>query len=444
MINLIDSMIEEILRDELPESEYDISFDVPTKEWSVRISGNKPVINVYLYDIYENLTLRSNEWSIEKYRNRSYRKEHPDVKLDLYYIITVWSPANYDGVIEEHSIIGMILSKLFEFTIVPEKYLRGELRSAKSEVSISVATREAFREQGIGQLWNTMEQPWKPAIYLTVTAPISIQKRITGKTVFSRKLRIGQIEDIFSVTVHPEVRSEIFHKSGTEIYLANLTDKLSYLDRWRNRRYRTLIVKDSSSFKTGDRIVILDGEKTEFNRIISVTGNKLVLKNRLLYTHSKNIEVRVLEHTDKLKVELQKDVLAGQKKILLTGEDVYRINLGDILVLKENEKEEILLAVSTGLERGTVEMEDFISFGGIVTNSSEKPSPVIGAKVISMDENDRVLDFTFTDINGRFLFEKISGKTKKLKIQRQGYKEKTVDIERFDIENLSIKLQPID
>ena len=275
----------------------------------------------------------------------------------------------------------------------------------------------------------------------------SIEEELVNFYDDSNKMLFILLLGYFRVS-HIFFKLDDFSKSDI-LYVKNLYhlnfDENNLVSAFRTeQRYRTLIVKDSSSFKTGDRIVILDGEKTEFNRIISVTGNKLVLKNRLLYTHSKNIEVRVLEYTDKLNVKLQKDVLAGQNKILLAGGNVSQINSGDILVLKENEKEETLLAVSTGLERDTVEMEDFISFGGIVTNSSEKPSPVIGAKVISMDENDRVLDFTFTDINGRFLFEKIPGKTKKLKIQRQGYKEKTVDIERFDIENLSIKLQPID
>ena len=58
MIDEIDEAIRQLLSKELPirNSEIDIAFDMPKREWSARLS--RPTLNLYLYDVRENVKMR--------------------------------------------------------------------------------------------------------------------------------------------------------------------------------------------------------------------------------------------------------------------------------------------------------------------------------------------------------------------------------------------------
>ena len=62
MIADLDETIRRLLIRELPvkNGEIDIKFNQPAREWSARLQG--PTLNLYLYDVRENNTLRQHQW----------------------------------------------------------------------------------------------------------------------------------------------------------------------------------------------------------------------------------------------------------------------------------------------------------------------------------------------------------------------------------------------
>ncbi|RLF48966.1 MAG: DUF4255 domain-containing protein, partial [Thermoplasmata archaeon] len=165
-----------------------ISFDIPTKEWASKLSTTKPTINVYLYDIRENRELRSNEWELKRNPDGTVTKEKPPVRIDAFYIITAWSPAQTDAVLEEHHLLSQILAVLFKYSFIPEDVLAGDLANIEPppKLPITVACPDAFKDQGVGQFWNAVDQYWKPFIHLIVTIPIDLQEKITGRAVTTK------------------------------------------------------------------------------------------------------------------------------------------------------------------------------------------------------------------------------------------------------------------
>ena len=61
MITDVDEALRELLLQEIAikGNEVDIKFDQPKREWSSRL--NKPTINLFLFDLRENLRLRGSE-----------------------------------------------------------------------------------------------------------------------------------------------------------------------------------------------------------------------------------------------------------------------------------------------------------------------------------------------------------------------------------------------
>jgi len=435
MINSIDETIETFFRDFLPEDQFELSFNAPNKEWVSRLSGDKPVVNIYLYDIRENLQLRSNQWEVLKKEDGSYTKEPPLIRLDLYYLVTVWSPDASDGIIEEHYVLGLIFSNLFRYSKIPYEFFQGDIKRIKPlpEVPISIATEDAFKEQGIGQFWSTMELGWKPALYLTVTAPIILPSHIKGKLVTTKISKYGYETLKTVIKIKPQVRSPIFQTGDTQLYRMKISGKSSKLLKWRRKNYRTLIVDNIDYFESGDWIIIIDGDRTETGKVIykNPATNKLVLRDKLLYTHKKNTEIRKITKETRLSLQLADNLFKGKTTVYIDGTDSKNIDKGSYILLKDTEKEEAFLIIKIFEEKMLYQPEGFTQFGGIVTNNSGNISPLIGAKVKLFDKSDNLITETTTDIQGRFIFRKIREIPEKLKVLKEGYKEKEINLSEF-------------
>ena len=191
MISHIDETLEELLRKKvpLPSGDYDISFDIPTKDWASKISASKPTINLYLYDIKENRELRTNEWQVKQNLNGTVYQKKPPVRIDLSYIITTWSPADPSPAttpaIDEHHLLSMILKTLFKHPFIPSDVFLGDLATIDPlpDIPAIVTQPDGFKDQGQGQFWNAVDQFWKPSIQYVVTMPLDLQKKITDTMV---------------------------------------------------------------------------------------------------------------------------------------------------------------------------------------------------------------------------------------------------------------------
>ena len=105
MIHEIDEALRRLVREEaLPGSGVEVVFDAPTKEWAAR--RNAPTVNVYLYDIREDLRRRS-RGLINEYDERgqvvsaSPRRRY----IKLSYLVTAWTQRPED----EHRLLSALL-----------------------------------------------------------------------------------------------------------------------------------------------------------------------------------------------------------------------------------------------------------------------------------------------------------------------------------------------
>ena len=85
MFQDLDNTLRELLKQKVPidDTQIDIKFELPNQDWESKLQ--KSTINLFLYDIRENLELRSNE----KFLNRNGAtgtETIAPVRMDLSYI----------------------------------------------------------------------------------------------------------------------------------------------------------------------------------------------------------------------------------------------------------------------------------------------------------------------------------------------------------------------
>ena len=168
MIQEVDAALEALVRrDALNGSRVEVVFDAPTKDWAAR--RNAPTVNLYLYDIREDLSRR--EVSPQPFRENGspFVKEHrlPPRRFRLQYLITAWTQRPED----EHRLLAGCLATLVRNESMPEDLVTGSLKDLPYPVILNVAL-PLPPERSIADVWTALGGELKPSLDLTVIAAL--------------------------------------------------------------------------------------------------------------------------------------------------------------------------------------------------------------------------------------------------------------------------------
>ncbi len=186
MINELDEALRRLLVREMPikNGEINIAFEQPKREWSSRL--NRPTLNLFLHDVRENTTLRQHEWQVGRNDDGTYTRQQKPVRVDLYYMITVWAADPED----EHRLLTRALMSLFRNPVLPEELLPDALQEHPFPIPLQVAQREAM--PNAAELWGALDNELRPAIGCMVTLALNPFQPFTGPLVRTRDLRVGR------------------------------------------------------------------------------------------------------------------------------------------------------------------------------------------------------------------------------------------------------------
>jgi len=183
VISDLDETLKQLLIKKVPLNprEVDISFDMPGREWSAAIS--KPTVNIYLYDIHENRDLRDNEWRLER-NNGIVTKRKPPVRVDLSYLITVWTSDTAD----QHRLLAHLLATLFRYPELPEELLLGDLKVLGYSLRTATAQPDGVLRNS-ADFWSALDNQLKPSINYVVTIPVDLDVAFSAPIVRTKTFR---------------------------------------------------------------------------------------------------------------------------------------------------------------------------------------------------------------------------------------------------------------
>ncbi len=209
MIKDLDLTLESLLSGEAePGSELaaaKISFAPPDEEWSRR--GNSLELNVYLYDMRENLELRSNEEYRERNPDGTITRKKAPPRVNCSFLITAWNKANMhsmeDNIFQEHRLLSQVLEILLKNPKVPSDYLRGSLQGQQPDLPLVIAQKGGVPDPV--EFWSSLGSPLRPSINCVITLSLDLKQWITspmavtqvteyrrrGEDDVSRVVRIG-------------------------------------------------------------------------------------------------------------------------------------------------------------------------------------------------------------------------------------------------------------
>lgn len=177
MIRDLDDTIQQLLQTRAPAGSElagaEISFDLPDADW--RGGLDALTVNCYLYDIRENLNLRTYEPAVQRSADgtRAIRRRAP-VRIDCAYCITAWSPATDESILEEHRLLGQVLRVLLLNPTIPIDVLQGSLVDQIPPYPTVIALPDGVKNQP--EFWGALDQQLKPSLNYIITLALSLDE----------------------------------------------------------------------------------------------------------------------------------------------------------------------------------------------------------------------------------------------------------------------------
>lgn len=212
MFDELDDALRRFIIHELPikNGEIEIAFEQPNRQWSGRLS--RPTINLFLYDVRENIKLRQAqlEWENERRGNGGSSKlsevvvaRRRPARVDLHYLISVWTSVVED----EHRLLGRILLMLLRRPELPDELVPPYLRAAGLSATIKAAQYEELTNPS--DLWGAMDNLQHPSLTCTVTVAIPLHEY--------------EVPPVRVVETHLGPVSDALHPSGQENFRQSFT-----------------------------------------------------------------------------------------------------------------------------------------------------------------------------------------------------------------------------
>jgi hypothetical protein len=195
MIDDLDRTIADLLKTQLASGLADqvaISFSPPDSEFPPA-TVTLPAIDLFLYDIRENMELRSEPWRHER-TSGGVTRRHASVRIDCSYLVTAWAnQGSTTPAYDEHRLLSEVMFVLLRYPVLPRALLLGDLRTNDAE-PLPTATLQPGRLQSPAEFWQAIGGKPKASLNYLVTIAAPAGQVVEGESVvYEKVLRLRNI-----------------------------------------------------------------------------------------------------------------------------------------------------------------------------------------------------------------------------------------------------------
>ena len=164
-----------------------IVFDRPAETFN----PTQTTIDLFLYDIRENMELRSNEPRHERLNGQT-RIHRPPMRVACSYLVTAWPVGGTDLALQEHRLLGQAAQVLSRHPKIPAPFLRGKLIGQEPPLPMMTAQTDGLREPA--EFWTAIGNKLRPSLTLTATIGMEVFPPETPPpfTVTTAVIRLGE------------------------------------------------------------------------------------------------------------------------------------------------------------------------------------------------------------------------------------------------------------
>ena len=163
-----------------------IRFDRPTDPYTI----DQTTLNVFLYEVRENLELRSNEPSTRRVGGQS-QVLPPPYRANCLYLVTAWPEGSTDLPKQEHLLLGQVLQLVAGTPVIPQEFLTPALQAQEPSLPMLVVQPEGVRNPA--EFWAAIGNRIKASVLLSVTVGLQVFDAATYPSVVSSEIRFKKL-----------------------------------------------------------------------------------------------------------------------------------------------------------------------------------------------------------------------------------------------------------
>jgi hypothetical protein len=144
-----------------------IVFDRPTDTFN----PTQTTIDLFLYDIRENMELRSNEPSYERLNGQT-RIHRPPMRVACSYLVTAWPVGGADLALQEHRLLSQAAQVLSRYPKIPDSFLKGKLVGQEPPLPMMTAQTDGLKEPA--EFWTAIGNRLRASITVKATIGMDV------------------------------------------------------------------------------------------------------------------------------------------------------------------------------------------------------------------------------------------------------------------------------
>jgi hypothetical protein len=162
----------------------DISFDRPSEAFNPTAA----TIDLFLFDIRENLELKNNE-PLAVRTATGFAISRAPVRVACSYLLTAWPVGGGELALQEHRLLSEALQVLTRFQKIPSAFLQGRLVSQVPALPMLTAKSDGLAEPL--EFWTAIGNKLRPSIVVTATIAMDVAAPIVAPEVVTSQLHFG-------------------------------------------------------------------------------------------------------------------------------------------------------------------------------------------------------------------------------------------------------------
>jgi hypothetical protein len=168
VIHEVDEALRALLRRDVARgADIEVVFDAPNTDWASR-RGNSPTINVYLYDIREDVRRRTVGSIDARTGGLVESRQRTPRFFRLSYLVTAWTQRPED----EHRLLASVLTSFLRYDVLPREVLGALADGPPVGMSMAMPPTE---DRSLSDVWSALGGELKPSLDLVLTAAVAFE-----------------------------------------------------------------------------------------------------------------------------------------------------------------------------------------------------------------------------------------------------------------------------
>jgi hypothetical protein len=168
-------------------------------------------VDLFLFDVRENMELRSNEPKIERQNGTAVIHQAP-MRVACTYLATAWPLGGTDLVLQEQRLLSQVLQVFSTYPKIPASFLKGKLVGQEPPLPMMATHPEELRNPA--EFWTAIGNKMRASVTVTVTISMEVFAPITAPIVKTELVHLGERTAADEQTLKPASKMEFYRIGG--------------------------------------------------------------------------------------------------------------------------------------------------------------------------------------------------------------------------------------